>query len=186
MEFLNANAQAVQSIAAAVQAIMAVIGVVGIYLLWTQQRDSKKDRREKFYQSLSSSIHSHNWKFIEHWDNPGVRPWIKEALHFQDKEAELGKRVVVLSHVNLLWQVFLHKDHLAESDIDGFRNWSLSWYTSSIDQLKVLFEQGDLYPLDFIYWLKNSIFGEGRFSPLVGPGLDGRISSDRGRTFRRM
>lgn len=169
------NSAAVQALANAVMAAMSIVGVAGIWLLWTQQRESKKDRREKFYQSLSTEIHAHNWKFLEHWSNAGVRPGMDEALSLEENSEDFGRRVVVLSHVNLLWQVFLHKDHLTSSDIDGFRNWALSWLETSKDQLQILFSQGDLYPLDFISWLRDVIFNENRFQPFVGKGLRGRL-----------
>ena len=70
----DTHSDAIQAIAASISAAMTVIGVVGIWLLWVQQRESKKDRREKFYQSLSAEIHVHNWRFLEHWSNLGVRP----------------------------------------------------------------------------------------------------------------
>ena len=169
------NAAPLQAIAGLVQATMALVGVAGIFLLWSQQRESKKNRREKFFQSLISIIHGHNWKFIEHWDNAGVRPGMVEAISLEDNKVEFGRRVVVLSHMNILWQAFLHRDHLNSDDIDGFKNWAASWLKESRAQLEIVLNQGDLYPLDFLYWLRDTIF-VGEFSAFMGPGLKGRFN----------
>ena len=173
----NAAAPGVQAIANVIQAIFAVAAAGGVWLVWFQIREAKKDRRQKFFQVLLNGIFSHNWRFLEHWDNAGVRPGLVQTKTVEQNEEHFGKRVVVLDHVNILWQIFLHREDLHATDIDGFRSWARDWFASSEAQLKEIFDQGDIYPLDFVSWLKDEVFLAENFSRIVGRGLQERLTT---------
>jgi len=169
--------------------VSAVALVVSVLSAWYTHRRWKLDTgrvremsRKDFLSKLSAQFMTHNWKFLEHWDNPGVRPGLTSTGGINQQEA-FGKRVVHLDHLNFLWQVYAHKELLNRDDIDGFRSWARSWYTDAFDSLKIIFETGDLYPLDFVEWLQSEIFESG-FGQLIGSGLDDRLQKRKAGAVR--
>lgn len=146
---------------------------------WRYLREkTKEEKRLEFLQRLNSQILPHNWKFVEYFDeNKGVRPGLDTTKTVEQNKEALGSRVVLLDHLNLLWQVYSHKHLLRESDVDGYKNWARSWYPSSKENLKIVFEDGDLYPLDFITWLKKSVFISQFSDDCIGEKLSTRLES---------
>lgn len=157
-----------------------ILSSVSILLWYLQREDSKEDRREKFFQNLISGLYIHNWKFIEHWNNPGIRPYFDETLSLEKNEEAFGRRIVTLDHINILWQAFLHRKVLTNTDLDSFKIWARGWFESSKDQLQVIFLHGDLYPLDFFIWLRDDVFCE-MFHEVMGSALKERIKQYEGK-----
>jgi len=159
-------------ILAIIIAVLSLIITLGRWL-W-EHRVNKKDRRQKFFQQLINGFYTHNWKFIEHWNNKGIRPQINTTVDVTSFE-DFGRRVVLLDHINILWQVFLHREILnSPEDIESFKSWADSWFENSKDQLKIIFEDGDMLPLDYIIWLRDTIF-KGELECLMGDCLKKRI-----------
>ena len=166
----------------AVLASIVAVVLSGVSAWFTHKRWNldtglvRERRREEFLRDLNSQIMTHNWKFIEYWDNPGVRPGLTSTGSL-DQEA-FAKRVVHLDHVNFLWQVFAHKELLDGEDLSGFRSWARSWFDDARESLTLVFKTGDLYPLDFVEWLRDHIF-EDTFRELIGSQLDERLQRRR-------
>ena len=151
------------------------IGLLNVVLWFTSIRDSRKDRKEKFYQQLINVFFTHNWRIIEYWDNEGVRPHLEETRSIRQNAADFGKRLFLLDHLNILWQVYLHKDLIDSDYLKSWSSWAESWFEDSRDQLKTIFEKGDLYPLDYIVWLKDHIFRNQPFNEVCGSVLRSRL-----------
>ncbi len=135
----------------------------------------RKERRDSTYQHLFDNFFAHNWKMVEHWDNSGARPNLKEARDDLKSKKLFAKRVVTLDHFNILFQVFAQRKVIGSTEIDSFSSWAKSWFDDSQDAIEGIFERGDLYPLDFVQWLRDKIFDGGRFEGLFGTRLTARI-----------
>ena len=161
-----------------------VLGMSGLAAWFAHKRwklDTRRFRemrRLEFLRDLNSQFMTHNWKFIEHWENPGVRPGLTSTPGVEVDQQAFGKRVVCLDHLNFLWHVFAHKELLTGEDLAGFRSWARSWFDDARASLAVIFETGDLYPLDFVEWLREKIFKES-FKQLIGSTLDNRLQQRR-------
>ena len=107
---------------------------------------NKKAKRDNFQQTLINGFQSHNWKFLEYWENSGVRPNLNEITEMDKRE--FGKRVVLFDHLYILWQVYLTKESLTYDDLDSYRLWAQNWYPQSKPQMKIIFfdGNGDLFP----------------------------------------
>ena len=148
-------------------------------------RDEKKDkesRRMNIIKEISSGFSEHNTSFIDYWDFPGYYPplsnlksTIKPAKDENDK-LPFGQRVITLNHLNILLQVFTHKSLLKPEDITGYGCWAREWFEDSQESLKTILDYGDIYPLDFILWLRDDIFENTNFKHLFGTELQNRIS----------
>lgn len=147
--------------------------------LWNQNRKyTDIDRKQKFYQHLISGFESHNWKFVEHWENTGIRPFLYDTFPFEQSSQEFGSRVVVFDHLFILLQVFIHKDILEKDEIDAFRHWAQEWFLRSFKPLAVIFDSGDIFPIEFIIWLEEDILGD-QFKKVVGKPLKLRIEKHK-------
>lgn len=141
----------------------------------------QRQNRLDFLRDLFSSFSQHNWRFIDYWDFPGVYPYLDEIKtkippsKADNCKEDFGRRVVTLEHLNILLKVFSHRDILTREDVRGFINWAQSWYTGCTDSLREILNRGDTYPLDFIIWLKKTVFEHNDFDSLIGPTLRGRI-----------
>jgi hypothetical protein len=152
-----------------------------VYKWFVDWRREQRQTRLTFLRDLFSGFSQHNWRFIDYWDFPGVYPYLEEirtaippSKSDQCKE-DFGRRVVALEHLNILLKVFTHRDVLSREDIRGFVNWAQSWYSGCAEALTTILERGDVYPLDFLIWLRDVIFEHNDFDSLVGPTLRGRI-----------
>ncbi len=151
---------------------LSLITTLG-HWLW-ERRVNKKDSRHKFFQQLINGFYTHNWKYIEHWNNEGIRLQINSAVDVTSFE-DFGRRVVLLDHLNILLQIFIHRTVLQLEDIESFKNWAASWFETSKDQLKIIFKDGDLFPLDYIIWLRDTVFDKEKFELLIGGSLMKRM-----------
>lgn len=156
--------------------ISSVSLLISIRLWYLNKKYTTIDRRQKFYQQLISGFGSHNWKFVEHWENKGIRPFLNDTLPLEQSSQEFGSRVVVFDHLFILLQVFVHKDILNPDDIGAFKYWAKDWFLRSFEQLKVVFNSGDIFPLEFIIWLREEIF-EDDFEKIMGKPLELRIKN---------
>ncbi len=143
------------------------------------QRNRKRLRLE-FFRDISNGFSNHNWKFIEYWNFPGVYPQLDELKDViptktEDFQEAMGQRVVTLSHLNVLLKVFSHKNLLYDEDIIGYKNWAQNWYEKSVEPLRTILTTGDVYPLDFIIWLRDKIFKDKDFAKLLGSTLCARL-----------
>jgi len=151
---------------------------------WREEKeiDLKKSRLE-FLRETVNGFTTHNWHFIENYDFPGVFPLLstlKPAIPDKkdEKTRELfGQRVVTLSHLNILLRIFVYKDILETSDIDGYTQWANDWYAESKAAMRTILDTGDTYPLDFIVWLRDVIFKDQQDSlnSLIGVSLKARL-----------
>ena len=158
-------------------AILILLSSLGLnFFQWISNRRSNLvERRQKFFQTLIEGFYTHNWKFIEHWDNEGVRPQIDTTADVAKSARDFGRRVVLLDHLNILREVFLHRSVLHTEDIDSFKSWAKSWVDGSKDQMEIIFKDGDLLPLDYIVWLRDEVFVKEKFNQLMGRHLVERI-----------
>jgi hypothetical protein len=141
---------------------------------------TKEQQRLNFLRDLFNGFTSHNWRFINHWEFPGIFPPLDDMLKaIPNKDEEnrelFGKRVVALEHLNILMRVFTHKDVLEEEDIEGFTHWANNLYDGSKDALRTILGTGDTYPLDFIVWLKEVIYKEQDINEVIGNELRSRL-----------
>ncbi len=156
--------------------VIALISLTWTTVRWFSERTvTKENRRHQFFQKMMDGIFLHNWKFIEHWkENKGIRPKLDTTEDVEKSFNDFGLRVVTLDYLNFLWQVHVHQKILSETDIDAFRSWAKSWFTGAKPQLEVIFNDGDLYPLDYIVWLRDEIFKD-EFNEIVGSTLRKRL-----------
>jgi hypothetical protein len=147
---------------------------------WALDRKlNKRERVEKFYEQLINGFYTHNWKFMEHWDNEGIRPQLDSTIDVEKDKKDFGRRVVLLDHLNILRQIHLHRKILSKEEIEGFTSWANSWFDRSKDQLEIVFKDGDLFPTDYVIWLRDKIFGKDKFETLMGQSLIDRIQGSK-------
>lgn len=139
---------------------------------------SKKTTRSQYYQNLLDGFYSHNWKFIEHWDNEGIRPRLDTTLNIESHKQDFGQRVVVFDHIYILWKVYCHKDVLSIYDLESNKHWAQKWFEGSSIHLENIFTDGDMFPLDFIDWLNLYIFDQ-KLEMLFGDKLTERMTKWR-------
>ncbi len=148
---------------------------------WEESRKlDRKNERLKFMKNFADGITEHSWKFIEYWDFPGVYPNLKELKSVipdksEDNQEAFGQRVVTLAHLYILLGVFSYRDVLLTRDIVGISNWANNWFEESEEAIKTILSNGDVFPLDFIDWLKNTIFPGRGLERLIGPDLITRL-----------
>jgi hypothetical protein len=156
--------------------VIALISIGLTIYRWVSDRlFEKAEGRRQFFQKLIDGFFSHNWKFIEYWENKGIRPSMETTKDVEKDYEQFGRRVVTLDHLHILWQIYLHHKILTNEDVESFRSWGRSWFNNSKDQLKIIFEDGDLFPLDYIVWIRDEVFKKGEFESLMGRGLIDRI-----------
>ncbi|MBI3360326.1 MAG: hypothetical protein HY023_04370, partial [Chloroflexi bacterium] len=115
--------------------LIAVVALALTLFRWISDlRLNKQESRHRFFQQLIDGFYVHNWKFIEHWDNKGIRPQLETTTDVEKSFEDFGRRVVLLDHLNILWRVYLHKDVLLKEDIDSFSSWARGWLDRSRDQ----------------------------------------------------
>jgi hypothetical protein len=152
--------------------------VFGAFSWIVDIRRGRTEERLEFIREVWGGFSAHNWSFIEYWDFPGVYPPLKEikipAKTEKEKEA-FGLRVVTLEHLNILLKVFTHRKILTKEDIQGFTSWGKCWYDASLPALKVIFSQGDIFPLDYTIWLRDVVFDGKPFREIVGDELKARL-----------
>jgi len=126
-----------------------VIAIVTLHI-------ARKNTREKYYTGLIERIEQHNWKSYENKLDPGlgitqVKPEVK---------------IICYQHLNLLLYAYFHKDVIAkDKSIQGWKNWAESIVEGAKEQRHGQFSRcyheiltnGDLYPSDFLNWLKKEI-----------------------------
>lgn len=126
---------------------------------WLSDKKQKKEySRRQFFQNLIDGFSAHNVKFLEHWDNKGFRPGLEETIPIEDDKEAFGKRIVTLSHLNILLQFFFHKKILNPEDFESIKHWANRWFDSAEEQLKIIMKYGDIYPIDFLKWLYHEVF----------------------------
>ena len=140
-------------------------------ILWDARHD-RDARRHSFFQHFIDGARTHNWKFIEHRNVPGVWPNIDTIAGMDEKG--LAQRAVLLDHLNILWSMYLHRSVLYREDMESVTLWAKSWFKESESQLRLVLDEGDIYPLDFLSWLDREVFGA-RLRPLMGDTLLDRI-----------
>jgi|GEM_PF-5793877 len=95
-----------------------------IITFFQNRKFSTKLHRAEFYQNLVDGFYEHNWKFIENWNNKGIRPFLNNTEDIEKDEVRFGQRVILFDHLYILWKIFVHMSILNAYELDSYRTWA--------------------------------------------------------------
>ena len=117
---------------------------------------SNNERKQHYYIDFVKSISEHNWKLLENKIDPGLKV----------TNINLEKRVVCYQHLNIFLLAWLNKKIIIkDKSLSGWKNWAKNIVEGAkIERNKDfsyayrdILTDGDLYPEDFIKWLKTDM-----------------------------
>lgn len=183
MDIVTDNFNLILPVISLVIAIFSLFFSIFSYL--KTRKDIEDYKRIDFLRDMSYYVREHNWKFIEYWEFPGVYPGMLELQPEVPQnndpryQESFGRRVVALQHLGILMQVFSQRKILKPEDIVGYKNWAKSWFVHFKNALEGIMESGDIFPLDFIIWLREEILDDTTYSFNIGGHLKSRIDAHK-------
>ena len=135
-----------------------------------QQRDEELtiERRSNAWVAINNQIQliNESCQDVEISPADAAQKPDEVLIHeFQTNESRVATNVLFFHHLNLLHIVFLNKNFVMESEIEGFRSWSnsvIGGFLKAVPPLrgtlKHVLDGNDLYSDEFIAFLKDMLF----------------------------
>lgn len=134
-----------------------ISGIIGVIIgAATVLYVSNLNRKQHYYINLVKSISEHNWKLLENNIDPGLKI----------TNISLDKRIICYQHLNIFLLAWLNKKIITkDNSLSGWKNWA----EKIVEGAKIennkdfsyayrdILTSGDLYPKDFINWLKEDM-----------------------------